>query len=306
MTLQQLRSFLAIVEHGSLRKAARASGVSQAGLTASLQALEDSLQVELLRRSPHGVSLTEHGQQLLARARMIDREAQRAVDDIQRTRGVPGGTLHVALGPTPTAALLHLVVPDFHARYPQVRLQLTAGIFEQHRQALQQGLIEMAVTALPDEGAGPDLVSRPLFKSDLVVMARRGHARAGARTLAELADCEWVLLGTPGSPGGTVTRFHAEQGLPAPRIAATCESFTQLAALIAGTPWLALLPVVLLQRGLLGSDVVAIDLVEQAPRFSNCIIYRREPQLTPAAQAFAAMCASCARIVGNTAALAPG
>jgi DNA-binding transcriptional LysR family regulator len=297
MTLQQLRLFLAIVEFGSFRRAARELDVSQAGLTNSLQALEAGLGVTLLRRSAAGVALTPDGKNLFARAQLIDREARRAVEEAQYARGDAGGILHVGFGPTPTATLLHLLVPDFHSRFPGVKLKLMSGFYEQFIPALQQGLIELAVTALPDEGSGPALKSKTLFKSDLVVVGRPGHPRAAARSLCELADCEWILLGTPGGPGGTITRFHAEQGLPMPRVAATCESFTQLTALIGGTDWLALLPAVLVERGLLGSQIVPIRLKERPHRFNNCLIYRSDPPLTPAAAAFAAMCESCARIV---------
>lgn len=297
MTLQQLRAFLVIVEFGSFRRAARELGLSQAGLSNSLQALEAGLGVPLLQRSAQGVALTADGTRLFARAQLIDREARRMVDEAQHARGPVRGTLHVGFGPTPTAVLLHLVVPDFHARFPAVKLKLTSGFYEHLRPALQQGLIELAVTALPDEGTGPGLVSKVLFKSNLVVVGRPGHPRAAAQSLRDLADCEWILLGSPGGPGGTITRFHAEQGLSAPRVAATCESFTQLAALVAGTDWLALLPAVMLERGLLGTQVAPIRLKERAPRSDNCVVYRTEPPLTPAAAAFAAMCESCARIV---------
>src|SRR5258708_8388525 len=171
MTLQQLRAFLAIVEFGSFRRAARELGLSQAGLSNSLQALEAGLGVPLLRRSAQGVALTAEGKRLLARAQLIDREARRMVDEAQNARGTAGGTLHVGFGPTPTALLLPLVVPDFHARFPTVRLKLTSGFYEHLRPALQQGLIELAVTAVPDEGTGPGLVSKVLFKSNLVVVA---------------------------------------------------------------------------------------------------------------------------------------
>jgi LysR family transcriptional regulator of abg operon len=297
MTLQQLRVFLAISEFGSFRRAARELGVSQAGLSNSLQALEARLGVPLLRRSAQGVALTAEGKRVLARAQLIDREARRMVDEAQHVSGTAGGTLHVGFGPTPTTLVLPLVVPDFHARFPAVKLKLTSGFYEHLRPAVQQGLIELAVTALPDEGTGPGLVSKVLFKSNLVVVGRPDHPCAAARSLRDLAECEWILLGSPGGPGGTIIRFHAEQGLAAPRVAATCESFTQAAALVAGTDWLALLPAIMVERGLLGTQVATIRLKERAPRSDNCVVYRTEPPLTPAAAAFAAMCESCARIV---------
>ena len=58
MTLQQLRDFLAVIEHGSFRAAARFQGVSQAGLTNSLKALEAHVGTALLTRSGRGVQVT--------------------------------------------------------------------------------------------------------------------------------------------------------------------------------------------------------------------------------------------------------
>ena len=101
----------------------------------------------------------------------------------------------------------------------------------------------------------------------------------------------------PGGPGGTIARFFSEQDLPAPRVAATCVPFTQLAALIRGTDWRAVLPSVVVERELLGVEATSIKLKERARRFGNCIVYRSEPPLTPAAAAFASMSQSYARIV---------
>jgi len=297
MTLQQLRAFLAIVEHGSFRRAARALAMSQAGLTGSIQSLEGALGVSLLHRSTQGVRLTEAGERLLPRARLIHGESARALDEAAHDQAQRAPLLRVGLGPTPTAALLQQVVPDFHARHPAVRLKLVEGFFAQLQPALQQGQIDLAITAVPPEGAGPGLKSRLLFRSDLTVIARRAHPLAGAQSLRQLAGQEWVLLGSPGGPGGTVLRFHEEQALAPPRVAATCESFTQLAALIGGTDWLAIVPGAMVERGLMGPDVVALRLAESPPRFDNCLLHRADTVLSPAAAAFAAMAASCARVL---------
>ena len=292
MTLQQLRAFLTIVECGSFRRAAGQLTVSQAGLTNSVQALEATLGVALLHRSARGVTLTDDGRRLHARALLIHREAQRAMDEAASAGGEAAGTLHVGVGPTTTALMLPQVVPDFHARFPAVKLRLMSGLYERLRPALQQGQIDLAITSVPDDGA-------VLFKTDLTVIGRIGHPMAEARSLHELAANEWVAMGAAGGPGGTVIRLFDEHGLGPPRVAATCESFTELAALIGSTDWLALVPAVIVQRGFLGMQVQPIRIRERAHRYDNCLVRRAEPPLTPAAAAFAAMCESCARIIAR-------
>src|SRR5258706_989026 len=293
MTLQQLRAFVAIVEFGSFRRAARELNVSQAGLTGSLKALEADLGASVLSRSAQGVKLTAEGERLLPRAQLITSEAHRARDDL---RGEPGGTLHVGMGPTPTAVLLPLVVPDFHATFPLVRLKLVSGFHEQLQPALQRGHIELAITELPDSGVGTGLTTRHLFRSKLVVVGRKGHPAAAASSLRDLQRCEWVLLGSPGGPGSSILRVYAENRLPPPAVAATCESFTQLAALIGATDWLALVPSLLVDQGLLGIQVETIHVREPTRGSDNYVVYRSDTPLTSAAAAFAAMCESGARI----------
>ncbi len=295
MTLQQLRAFLAVVEEGSFRAAARRLGLSQAGLTTAVQALERTLGEALMVRSVRGVALTAAGQRLLPRAQLIDREARRAVDEAAEA-GAVGGTLHVGVGPTPTALLLPRVVPDFHARHPQVRLKLMSGLHGRLGPALQQGLLDMALVTLPEGAAWPGTRRTLLLRSRLVVVGRLSHPISGGGSLADLADSEWILMGEPGGPGGTVMRMFAEHGLPAPRVAATCESFTEVAALVASTDWLALLPQEIVSHGLLGPNVAAVPIRETPYRYDTHLVMRADPPPTPAAAIFAAMCRSWARM----------
>jgi LysR family transcriptional regulator of abg operon len=299
MTLQQLRAFLAVVEEGSFRGAARRLLISQAGLTTAIQALERSLGQTLLQRSLRGATLTAAGQRLLPRAQLIERETHRAVQEATSADDT-AGQLHVGVGPTPTALLLPRVVPDFRARFPNVSLRLTSGLHERLRPALQQGLLDMALVALPDGTAWPGQVRTRLFRSLLTVVGRQGHPLAGAGHLEDVQNAEWVLMGSPGGPGGTVTRFFAEQGLPPPRVAATCETFTEVAALLSGTDWLALLPQGIVHRGLLGLPVVSLMLAERAPSYDNFLLRPRQPAPTAAADAFAAMCVSWSRLIAKS------
>ncbi len=297
MTLQQLRTLLAIVEFGSIRRAARELDVSQAGLTTSIQALEQTLNLRLFVRSAQGITLTTEGQQIYQRAKIIDRESRQILIDAEQMRGSRVTSLSIGLGPTPTATLLELVVPDFHKRFPEVRLNLTSGVFEHLESALQQGKIELAITATPETGVASNLTSVELFSSDLTVVAREGHPLADAKSLSQLLRTEWVLLGSPGGPGGSVARYYKEHGFPPPLVAATCESLTQMVALVRGTDWMCMIPAVMIERDLVGKGLVTLKLQEMVPRYFNSVVYRREPQLSSAAQAFVAMSQSCARVL---------
>ena len=219
--------------------------------------------------------------------------------DAEQLRGKGVSSLSIGLGPTPTATLLHLVVPDFHKRFPDVRLNLISGVFEHLESALQQGKIELAITAVPPKGLASNLACVELFSSNLTVVAREGHPLAGVASLAELRHTEWVLLGSPGGPGGTVARYFTDHGFAAPPVAATCEAITQMVALVRSTDWMCMIPAVLIEKDLMGRGLVTLKLREAMPQYVNTVLHRREPQLSSAAQAFLAMSQSCARVLSR-------
>lgn len=61
MTLDQIKTFVAIAHHGSMRKAARALGKSQPALTATVSRLEASLGYELFIRGTRPLKLSSFG-----------------------------------------------------------------------------------------------------------------------------------------------------------------------------------------------------------------------------------------------------
>ncbi|MFZ1909070.1 MAG: LysR family transcriptional regulator, partial [Burkholderiales bacterium] len=78
MRLNQIRDFMAIVEAGGIRAAARGLAVTQPALTKSLRQLETELGAVLLTRGVRGARPTEIGLAFLARARAVTVELRRA------------------------------------------------------------------------------------------------------------------------------------------------------------------------------------------------------------------------------------
>lgn len=122
--LRALQAFIAIVDHGSLTRAAQTAGSSLPATVRTLAALEAQLGVRLLQRTTRRLALTEDGRQYLERARRIVADVEEADRLVGARQAAPAGTVGV------TAPVLfgqlHVApaVQRFVRRHPQVRVNL--------------------------------------------------------------------------------------------------------------------------------------------------------------------------------------
>jgi DNA-binding transcriptional LysR family regulator len=128
MELRHLRYFIAVAEEGHITRAAERLGMQQPPLSQQIRALERELDVQLLRRKPRGVELTEAGRALLADARAILAHIDHAFATTRRTaRGEQG---RIAVGFT-SSAPFHPFVPRviraFRESFPLIALTLEEG-----------------------------------------------------------------------------------------------------------------------------------------------------------------------------------
>ncbi|MGK0567267.1 LysR substrate-binding domain-containing protein [Bordetella bronchiseptica] len=124
MDIRGLRYFVAIVDCGSLTKAAEQVRVAQPALSQQLAALEAELEVPLLLRSSKGVAPTDAGSALYRHARAILKQLEATRDEVRTAGAMVSGTVAIGL-PTTVAALVAMpLLRAVRARHPDVRLQL--------------------------------------------------------------------------------------------------------------------------------------------------------------------------------------
>jgi LysR family hydrogen peroxide-inducible transcriptional activator len=194
--LKDLRYLVALADTRHFGRAAEKCFVSQPTLSAQLKKLEDYLGVQLIERQPKNVSLTEAGEQIVARARRMLEASEEVVTLARAHRDPLAGRLRVALLPTIGPYLLPRVSQPIRKGLPRLELRLYEYQTEQILARLESGDIDLGILALPIYVDGFE--TRELFSEPFVVampdqhrLSKRDHVKVdelNGETLLLLED----------------------------------------------------------------------------------------------------------------------
>lgn len=167
--LLAIRAFARVVESGSFTKAADSLRMPKATVSKLVQTLEAHLGVQLLQRTTRRVTVTPDGAAYHDKGARIAKDLEDIDATFSTARLRPRGHLRVDLGSSIASRLLIPALPDFIARYPDIRIDL--------------GVSDRAVDLIGD---GVDCVIRGGALSDTGLVSR---------TIARAA---WLTCATPG------------------------------------------------------------------------------------------------------------
>jgi LysR family transcriptional regulator of abg operon len=286
--LSALHCFVAAVDAGSIHAAARKLGLTQPALTKALRGLEEELAVQLLVRTTRGSVPTEFGRAFYRRARLVAGEIGKARADIEQLRGAMAGEVAFSVAPAATIRLVPEAVREFRRAHPAVRLRIFDGPVPSALPQLRAGETEFAVASLTRHWPRREFRVEKLFEYETVVVARRGHPLAGARSLRELREADWAHAGARGSVGVFAEATFGAHGLEPPRPALECGSFAVLIAMVATNDVLALLPRPFVELPAVKGLLVQVPVGEPGARTAVGLVQRADAALTPAAAALAA------------------
>ena len=170
MELRQLRYFVAIVDHGSLSRAALVLHVAQPALTQQLRQLEEELGAQLLHRSAHGVLSTDAGKVFYEHAQAILKQVADARSAVTQSTTRPSGSVSLGLPHSISGALALPLLTAARATYPEITLQLTEEISGSLIEQLKSGRLNLAV--LFDDGQLGGFEAMPLVEEDLMHICR--------------------------------------------------------------------------------------------------------------------------------------
>src|ERR1700758_3062686 len=120
----ELAAFLAVVEYGGFRAAARAVGSSPSALSHSVAGLEARLKVQLFTRTTRNVSLTEAGERFAEVLQPALGQIGRAFDALEGYSARPAGTIRINASTGAVEQVVEPMLIEFLRRYPDIRLDI--------------------------------------------------------------------------------------------------------------------------------------------------------------------------------------
>lgn len=192
MDLSALADFHRVAAAGSLGKASRDSGRPKATLSRRIRHLEESLGVRLVERGRHALRLTAEGQALYQRTHVLLRDIEEVGQNLASGIDRPRGPLRVSAPVLFADTLGGRLAAEFAARYPEVRLHLSAS--DQHVDLVEEGF-DVAIRVNPHPSS--ELVGRCFAHDAMWIVA------PPSLTMPEATDPE-----APASvPAVAMTRF---------------------------------------------------------------------------------------------------
>ncbi len=166
MDTQALKTVALVGKHGSFASAARVLNVDPSSVSRTVAAVEAAIGLRLFERTTRALNVTEAGAVYLARLAPLLEELDRAREEAAALRVTPSGTLKL----TASVAFAHeCIVPhlgDFHARYPEISVELLAN--DANLDLLADG-VDLAVRLAPAPAG--DLISTRLRATRYRVVA---------------------------------------------------------------------------------------------------------------------------------------
>ncbi len=285
MNLRQLRTFVLIAEHRSIRAAARALFLTQPAVTRSLRELEASVGAELVRRSVKGIELTTYGEALHKRAILILEETRKAQEEIGQMRDGAGGTLNLALS-SAALTVLPAALKAFRAQMPKVAVAFSEVAPPHSHEQLEAGRYDFVVQTEYDGEPQDHFARSTLYTLPLAVGARAGHPMRNARTLAALKDNLWLVPGNIHAPTNLLQQAFRSQGLAPPVDVIPCQSIAVALGIITHSDALGIFVRALFDHRLLPRGLRIMPLDHELPVARVSILTRPGSPLTPAAQFF--------------------
>ena len=220
LKLRDLHILFAVVQWGSMAKAAHHLAISQPVVSASIGGLEQTLGVRLLDRSRRGVEPTMYGRALLNHGLAAFDALRQGVKEIEFLADPTVGELRIGCPEWIAAGLLPAIIDRLLQQHPRLVFYVNQTITATSEfRELRQRNLDVVLGRLAAPFAEKDMHTEVLYQEQLRVIAgaRSPWARRRKVELSELVDEAWILTPPTELPGSLVAEAFRASGLQLPR-----------------------------------------------------------------------------------------
>jgi DNA-binding transcriptional LysR family regulator len=285
MQIQQLRYFLAVIDHGGFTRAATHLGRTQQAVSKSLRQLEAELGVRLLDRESSVPRPTAFGRQLADFARSVIRDEALLRQNLSPLTGEISGEIRIGASPTIAGHWVARAVQNLEALHPNIKVSVHNGLQDDFIAKLAADQLDLAlyVRTRPASPGALGLLHETLGHETYRIIAGSGHPlaqAAGTVTVAQAAAARWALGSNSGDVEAAWREVFEAAGIAPPDAGCETDSIEFCRGLLAAGRHLSVLPVALVEREIAAGQLACLS----APQFEwqrpVILAYRDRPQST--------------------------
>jgi len=297
MKLHDLHVLMAVVQAGSMSKAAALLNTTQPAISRSIAELERTIGVRLLERNPQGVEPTEYGRALLDGGVAVFDDLRQAVKNIEFLADPTAGEVRIGCTPILAASFVSAVVDRLSRHYPRVVFHLVTAYLEPLRRELSERNVDLLIVRRFGPTADERLDFEFLFDDSYVVAAgaQNQWVRRRRIELAELASESWTLPPPKSVIGSIAIEAFRACGFDYPRTTVVTDSPEVRISLLATGRFVTIFPASVLRFPTMRSEIKVLPVKLQMAHVQNVIVTLKNRALSPVAQLFI----DCAREVAK-------
>lgn len=286
MDIVNVARFLAVLDHKSFAKAAKAFDVTPQAVAFSISKLEKELDIKLFQRESGGITTpTEYALALEDHARSLMLSERKAYNAVQALKEAETGWLRLGVGETMTGSTIAQLIADMASERPDVRIAVIENYTDRLIERMRAGEIDL-IAGAPVTGIeyADSLKQHVLFETTDVIVARSKHPLAAYKqvSLEDMHPFPWVVPYARRDAHDAIVKTYLQADLEPPKSFIFSDAPTLGQAMIHSGDYLFLGPPDMTNIGRGG--MVRIHATQPALKRAACLIYPNTRPLSQLAQ----------------------
>ena len=210
INFEYYRIFYVVAKLGNITKTANQLMISQPAISKCIKHLEEQLGGQLFVRTKRGVVLTEEGEEFYKYISQAIEFINNAESKFSELINLETGTIRIGTSTTLTKKFLIPYLKVFHARYPNINIQIETSFTVELFSKLRQGLVDLVILNLPYEKANDvEIIKVKDVQDCFIVGDAYKHLCRKNLKLQDIINYPLVFQ----AKGSTTRKFSDEYGL---------------------------------------------------------------------------------------------